>query len=84
MTREAFAAGLEPAIKTIAERRRQEAIHTLKKLKIARITAANPTTLLNTRLKACKPSSDQKRPRLEFPKLAVVDLGLSRTDLEME
>jgi hypothetical protein len=42
LAREAFAAGLELAIKTIAERRRQEAIHTLKKLKITRITTANP------------------------------------------
>jgi ribosomal protein S11 len=35
---EAFGAGLEPAIRTLAERRRREAVDTLKRLKIAKVT----------------------------------------------
>jgi hypothetical protein len=35
---EAFGAGLEPAIRTLAERRRREAVDTLKRLKIAKVS----------------------------------------------
>jgi hypothetical protein len=49
LAREAFAAGLEPAIRTLAERRRREAIDTLKRLKIAKVTIPGTAASSSTR-----------------------------------